>query len=406
MTALTNSTFADALKEHYTRDEVARIVYDDRPFLAMLEKDETWKGDKFIVPVIHGVPTGRSKTFSTAQSNTNPANYERFEVTTVNDFGVLHIDLETIYASEGTPVEYFVEARVAEMDGILDALGESMATDAFRNGGGARGRRSGALTGGNTIVTLINPEDVVNFEVGMVIRAASTDGTSGSLRTGSVTLTDIDRDAGTLTCADWTAISGFTASDYLFVDGDFGLAPAGLNAWNPETAPGATLFFGVDRTTDITRLSGHRYSDSNPLVEKLQRAHATARRHGARFDYGWMNPVHWADLAIALQDKARYEMVESPDGLFGFEALVMRTTNGVVKYMEDKSCPPGIIRHVRMADLKFCSRGPAPRVLNPDNVGEWLRRSSDPGVEGRWGYYGNMICKNPRNLQVITGVPF
>lgn len=407
MTALTMTSFADALKEHYTPGEVARIVYDERPTLALIRKEEDWRGDKYIQPLVHGTPQGRSKTFATAQANTNPAQYERFEVTTVSDFGVLHIDLETIYASEGQPVDYFVKSRVSEMDGILDSLGESLATDIFRNGGGARGQRSGALGGGNTILTLADPEDSVNFEVGMKIRASAADGTSGALRGGSaVEITAIDRDAGTLTSADWTAITSFTDGDYLFVDGDFGAAPAGFAAWNPETAPGATLFFGVNRTVDITRLSGHRYTDSYPLVEKIQRATSAGRRHGAKYDFGVMNPVHYADIMIALQDKASYEMVESEDGLFGFEALVHRTPAGRIRYIEDPHCPPGIIRHMRLADMKFASRGPCPRVLDPDNVGEWLRRSSDPGVEGRWGYFGNLICENPRNLQVITGVPY
>ena len=72
----------------------------------------------------------------------------------------------------------------------------------------------------------------------MVIVAAST--TTGSLRSGSGTITAIDRDAGTITYTG--TITSLTANDYLFTQGDApnggaNVKVSGLAAWIPSSAP-------------------------------------------------------------------------------------------------------------------------------------------------------------------------
>lgn len=402
--SLTLDAFRGALKEHYTKDEMIRLAYEDHPFLALVPKDEAWKGSDYIIPIQFVTPQGRSHTFATAQANTKPGGYDRFVLTTSKDYGIIHIDNETILASEGMPAEYFVQSRKSEIDGIFISLGNSMSTDLFRNGGGARGQVSG-LSGGNTILTLLNADDVVNFEVGMKIVGSDNDGsaTGHALLGGTaVEITGIDRDAGTLTAADWTAITGLGANDYLFVEGDFKAALKGLEAWVPPNAPGATAFFGVDRTQEVSRLGGLRYSDSNPLIEKLQRAWASGARHGARFTHGFMNPMDWAELEISLGDKCRYDVVKDEDGVFGFDAIIQRTPKGNIAYLADASCPKDVIWHLQLNTWKLCSRGPAPTVLDADGVGDFLRQQSADGIEGRFGYYGQLGCHAPGYNQRVS----
>jgi hypothetical protein len=239
----------------------------------------------------------------------------------------------------------------------------------------------------------------------MVIVASANDGSSSghALRGGSaVTITAIDRDLGTLTAADWTVITSFANDDYLFVQGDFKLALKGFGAWVPTTAPSSTAFFGVDRSVEVSRLGGLRYSDSNPLVEKLQRAWASGARHGAKFDTGFMNPLDWADLEISLGDKCRYDTVKDEDGVFGFEAIIQRTPKGKIAYLADASCPKGYAYHMQLNTWKLCSRGAAPRVIDGDGVGQFLRKNDADGIQGRFGYYAQLGCMAPGYNQVVT----
>ena len=67
--ALDLTTFAAALKQHYTTDMVENMVYKDNPLLALIPKYEQFGGENLKLPIKYGIPQGRSATFATAQSN-------------------------------------------------------------------------------------------------------------------------------------------------------------------------------------------------------------------------------------------------------------------------------------------------------------------------------------------------
>jgi hypothetical protein len=292
----------------------------------------------------------------------------------------------------------FVEARKSEADGIIMSLKNNLAMNLYRNGGGARGRRASASS---NVITLTDPADVVNFEVDMVLRFSTADGTSGALKTGSTPIVAVDRDAGTIEVDDITDITTPADNDYIFVAGDFGAAPSGLAAWLPASAPSASLFFGVDRTSDVSRLGGIRYSDSNPLVEKIKRAVARAWREGARVDHMFVNPVDWAELEIALGDRVVRDIVKSTVADVSFDALKIPTPFGVIKVLGDPDCPRSVGYLLTLSSFVFVSRGSAPRVLDPDGKGEFLRQGASDGVEGRFGWFGNLGCYAPgKNVRV------
>lgn len=397
MSSLTTTVLADALMEYYTSDEIKVLAYKDHPTLALLPKDEKWTGKKHIMPFQWATPQGGSAIFATAQSNATPGAYEAWELTTSKDYGVITIENEAILASEGSPVRSFVSARKSEMDGIFLHVGQSLSKSIFRNGGGARGQR-GSVSG--STLTLLNIEDIVHIEKGMVLEASTADGTSGSLRSGSITVSgNIDRDLGTF---DFTGtITSFADNDYLFRAGDFGAMVKGFAAWIPSTAPSSTAFFGVDRTQDKTRMGGIRYTGTEPLVERLQRAHARVRREQGKITHYVFNPKNFADLIIALGDRVQWDLVKSQDGLFGFESIKMRTPSGTVICYEDSDCPVDVAYGLNFDVWKLVSRGAAPRVLNPDGVGDFLRQGSADGVEARLGYYGQVGCGWPgTNIRV------
>jgi len=67
--ALNMTTFAAALKQHYTDEKIENMVYKDNPFLAMIAKYEDFGGENLKLPVKYGLPMGRSATFADAVSS-------------------------------------------------------------------------------------------------------------------------------------------------------------------------------------------------------------------------------------------------------------------------------------------------------------------------------------------------
>ena len=56
--ALNMTTFAAALKQHYTGEKIENMVYKDNPFLAMISKYEEFGGENLKLPIKYGIPQG------------------------------------------------------------------------------------------------------------------------------------------------------------------------------------------------------------------------------------------------------------------------------------------------------------------------------------------------------------
>lgn len=52
--ALDLTSFASALKAHYTSDKVENMVYMDNPLLAIMPKYESFGGKNLPIPIIYG----------------------------------------------------------------------------------------------------------------------------------------------------------------------------------------------------------------------------------------------------------------------------------------------------------------------------------------------------------------
>jgi hypothetical protein len=406
--ALDLTSFAAALKSHYTKDRVQNMVYKNNPLLGMLPKMEDMGGDYFVQPVVYGNPQSRSATFTTAQTNaaSMSSSQIRFLVTRVKDYGVVTIDGETIEASKGNAHAFF-EAKTHEIDGIMNQTSRSLATALYRDGWGWVGRISDTI-GAATTITLgtstggLTPDAVANFEKGMkVVFSASAAG--DTLRDSGATLTvsAVNRSAGTLTMsANLNTISGLAQNDYIFLEGDrqnsatpTRLKVAGLEAWCPESAPTSTAFFGVDRSVD-SRLGGTRFDGSAmPIEEALIEGAILLGREGGTPDCCMMNHKNFGNLLKSLGTKVQYTEVGSKAGI-SWKAIELHTPAGTVKVVPDQNCPNDVAWMLQLNTWKLGSLGGVPRILNYDGL-EALRQSTADGVEVRVGYYANLICNAP-----------
>ena len=411
------------LKQRYTKKKLNTLGYNDNPLLAMMPKDETLGSNAFVFGVRNAVAQTRAwGTFSNAQavSNANAGSssiYNRFVVPHYNDYTTANITGDAIDSAKGNETA-LIDVLTAEIDGALYTASRSLAIAMFKNGGGARGQISAASNTGSSTITLTDLTSIVNFEVGMFLQVSADDGTGGAgvrvagSGSGQLFVRAVDRDLGTIqvaltlggTAANWTAgYQGAAASDYIFQGGDYNAAMPGIAGWIPSTAPGATTFFGVDRTGDVTRLAGVRYSGSGgPFEETLIEAAARLAREGSTPDVCAMNPLDYSPLVKALGAKVIYDRVKAfdePD--IGFEAVKLQGPRGPIKVIADLNCPKGTAYLLKMDTWSMKSIGKAPRIIDLDEV-SMLRVATADAYEVRIVSRVCITCDAPGWNAVIT----
>lgn len=391
--SLDMTSFASALKVHYTSDRVENMVYKDNPLLAMMPKMEDFGGKNLPIPIIYGNPQRRSATFATAQANTTTSLVKDFTLTRASDYSFASISNEVLEASKGN-ANAFMEAATTEIDGAIHSATRSLAIAMYGNGSGSIGQCNASVS--STSLQLKNAEDVTNFEVGMELVFSTANG-GGSVKAGSVTVVAINRDSGELTVDALSGIasgSGVAANDYIFQEGDHDLKIKGLAAWLPSSAPSATAFFGVDRSVDVTRLGGIRYDASAlPIEEGLISAASRAAREGAKPDKCFMNYSQFANLEKALGSKVQYvDLKVNAD--IGFRGMVINGPRGPIQIVPDQNCPSSVAYLLQLDTWKLYSLGKAPKILDADGL-KMLRQSTADGVEVRVGYYAQIGCRGP-----------
>ncbi len=398
MAAFDQTAAAPILKTRYPTKKILAMSYKKDPFFGMVPKFTEFGGDqKNFVPKI-GRPQGGSASFTTAQANKQGSTYKKFAVTRVEDFFTASIKGQTVKATKGD-ANALVEAITSEMDGAIEGCAESAAISLWHNGGGARGRILSTSTLASATITLDTIADIVNFEIGMWLGAATTDGTSGSAMSGHVQISAIDRDLGTITTAggNWsTQISALTTTSYLFREGDFGAMMSGVPAWCPASAPAATAFFGVDRTADVTRLGGIRYSGSGgPIDEVLIEAAARATREHATPDACFMNNLDYSPLLKLLGTKAIRTSADARDDVpVSYRGVEIESNAGPIKVIPTPFVKKGTAFMLQMDTWELASIGDVPQILDLDGS-KFLRESGADAYEIRVGYYAQLGCYAP-----------
>lgn len=402
------TSFAAALKAHYTTERVQNMVYKTNPFLALVRKMEDMGGDSFVQPVIYGNPQSRSATFATAQTGaaSTSTNIVKFAVTRVKDYAVVTIDGETLEASK-KDVDAFMRARTTEIDGAMNSISRSLATSLFRSGYGAIGQIADASTASTTMTlgssTALDPDSVVNFEKDMqVVFSSSENGATLRNSGASLTVTKVNPSTGTVILSgNMSSVTGVVQNDYVFIKGDrqdsatpTRLKVAGLEAWCPYTAPSSSEnFFGVDRSAH-GRLGGVRYDGTTlPIEQALIKASVLVGREGGKPDVCVLNHKNYGDLINSLGSKVQYVDLKA-NASIGFRGIELFTPTGTVKVVPDMNCPSNRAFLLQMDTWLLGSLGMAPRILNYDGL-EALRQASADGIEVRIGYYGNLICTAP-----------
>lgn len=399
--ALDMTTFSAALKTLYSQDQVQNMVYKNNPFLALVQKSTDFVGKNKVIDIITGNPQGRAATFATAKANKTNSVVKAFTITRVSNFALASIDNETIDASSGN-AGALISALQTEMDGAINGITRSIAKSLYGNGSGALGQVDAATTLTSQVIKLKTADSSVNFEVDMKLQVSATNGT-GAVRSGTLTVTGVDRDADTVTCSSVlnVGISAIASQDYIFQEGDYGLMIKGLEAWIPATAPtSGDNFFGVDRSSDPTRLAGLRYDGSAGTKEAaLINAAFRAAKEGATPSHCFMNYTDFAALEIELGSKVHYIDLKA-DNIVGFKSLQISGPNGLINIVPDVNCPRGVAYMLDLSMWKLNSLGPLVKIEENDSL-KLLRDASSNSVELRIVSYAQLSCAAPgKNVRI------
>lgn len=398
MSYLNLSSMNAALKELYDGQTVENLVYADNPFLAMIKKNTDFGGKYKPIPIITGVSQGRSSTFTNAQGNQSPVQVQSFLITRVSDYSIATIDNQTMMASK-TDKMSFLEGAKLVIDGAIRSCTNSVASAIFRSGTGSIGQiATGGITSG--VITLSNANDVVQFEVNMVLQADATDG-GASPRAALGYVVAVNRSAGTVTVA--ASMGGAAASpsawadgDYLLVQGDLNSKCSGLSAWLPATAPSSSdLFFGVNRSVDTWRLGGGRYSGAAQSIEEaLIDASSLLAREGGKPDVCITNFASYSALEKALGSKVQYVDMKGPADI-AFRGIMVNGANSVIKVFPDRNCQASTGYLLQMNTWALEGLGDVPQILRYGDGLEMLRVYNADAGEVRVGAYYQVRTNAP-----------
>lgn len=399
------TSFEFALKQLYTDAKVREMVYKNNPLHALLPKFERALGENIPTPLIYGNPQSRSATFSVAQAQAANSSTKgvKFLITRVRDYAIATVDNETMKASNGD-AGAFLAAASTEFDGAINSLTRSLAVSEYRNGSGAIGRivAEPAENVGSFVITLTKPEEITNFEVGMIMNiwSAESGGTQRNSDGSTVNfpISGVNRDSGAITISVTYSASGtIAANDYLFCQGDRGLKLKGLDAWIPSAAPtSGDNFFGVDRSADPVRLAGVRFDGSAlPIEEALVQAARRVEREGGILTHYFVNFKRWAELEISLGSKVIYTTDSAQDmPNIGFRGIQIQGSKGFIKVIADQNCQDDLAWGLQMDTWQLLSLGRAVDVIDSDGL-KMLRQNSADGVEARYAYYAQLRCFAP-----------
>lgn len=375
-----------------------------------------------MVPLEYGTPQGRSHSFSNAQNQQTATALVSYFVYVIQDYQLVTITnllMEQTKSNAGA----FVDAAKLQMDGGFRNITNNIAFELFGSGTATRGvsastSTQAGTTPGGTVLPLTNAQQIVNFEVGMLLVASATDG--GAPSADTVLITAVDRSTGVVRgtasaaslSANWAIASG---SAYLTVSGDLPatgatntgsfLALSGLAAWIPKTVPASNdNFWGVNRSTDPTRLAGIRYDASSFTIEEgMTNALAMVNREGGKPELAIMDFASYAALVNALGAKVQYVQVNHDEVEVAFEGITFQSAYGKVTVLADRSCPPQTCYLLTLSTWKLRSLGKVPHILTYGMEGlEGLRVGNADALEIRIGYYGNLVCSAPGWNAVVT----
>lgn len=411
--AYSRAYMAAELKVQYAK-RLSKMAAEASPLLGIIETDQAIMkqdagGSYHTFPIEYTGSAGVSATLSNAMTNANAPYATAFNVTWAERYGVEYFSHQFLETAN-TDSKAFVSSFTAKTDGLINSVNKSVAMMVPRSHTGSICQISSISTG---VITLSDPTVAGLIEKGQVLNAASSDGGTPRSAKGYVIATSVA--AGTVTVSA-TSISGsagtptsWAADDYLLVDGDSNATIYGLPDWIPASAPGATSFFGVDRSGS-DYLGGSRYDGSSLMpVETLLKTELLLDRMGSKPDtiivgYGTYE-------AMLLDDAAKKLILEEPmkvkagNGLNHYYYFTQyRGQKGPMALIVDRNMPQYKGYMLQKNTWRWIGANKKIAQITEDPIsGNWVTRSSTANTfEVRAHAYIQLACNAPGHNANMT----
>lgn len=362
-------------------------------------------------PIIGGGPQGFGATLTaaqavSAQANFGASNYDEFNSQYGEYHGSVVVTARAVAGSKTQPDAYVRQITEA-MTSAARKFGEIAGRKLLGPSGQSIAQVTNvAVAAGKMLLSLRG--DVFNFTPGMIVQAASGDGTGAvTVRAGQgfiiSVFPDTDGSGAHLYVATTEAFQiagtpglpgGWTNNDFLFRNGDVSAATISdqqirsLQSWIPLTADvGGVAFNGVFRNQDArysgvhiaaADLAGLSITDRMQLLATELKAQAGA----SDVDYMFLGPRTWQQAASEAQSYGRYDLGGDPKlGVpYGFTLM---TCIGPIKVASDAHCLESDIWAVTSKNFKIYNYDGFPGLDTGDGV-ELLRQGAAAGYEIRY----------------------
>jgi hypothetical protein len=389
-----------------TLSNVFKIIQEDSPdllkgimrkspFMVNTPHKEDFTGESIAWPVAVSGLGGGSFTASEAEGNDVNISLLKFRILPKGAHAYRTLDgLQARQSLKGTVSSEYIDVVKGEMEAGLGACFDMVARNVQRS---TTNRVAVIASISTNTITLTRRTDAYLIHKGAKLVASATDG--GALRDSGDFATVVSKNpsAATITVDDASLIAGLTAGDSLFVKGDINLGMAGLDTYNPATAPtGGDNVFGsdADRSVDPEAAAGVRFDSTGytkatcliPFLAHLQSTPAYDHSEGIIY----VHPNDVADLAVQLEANR----FTDSDNEYGIGVQAFRV--GASKLMMDPYVTPGSFKYVPKG------AGVMLRSVNGFNIDdtddqEIVRKTGDK-YQVHALFEGNMQVKKPGQL--------
>ncbi len=394
------SQAAPMMREMIAQDPHSYAMYDGNSAINLAKKVR-YGGDKyhFEIQVGHGDNTGYSAPEVLLKRN--QWSKHRFECDTVESYNakdVTHRALREVRTEDA-----FIDLLENLKHDLDQAAGEEAEKVLFKNHGNARAQIS---TVGTNVIQLTSALDARQVSIGVFLRFATTDGTSGSLKLGVAQVIRIDEGLGKLYCTgNWSdAVATIANADYIFLDGSFGYGRQGLPSWLPATAPSSgTLFNTVDRAVHETRLAGHRVTASLGDIAGSWRDILTRiKGSGGKGTNTVLTSVEMASrFCEQLEQKVTYNDLEGEAGI-GISSVKFQAAGMKLNVVDSWACPDNVAYVLPKEKLEIIHSTDGLMEVVDEDGNIFARNATDFSYDVRTISIFNFVLRNMQGSGVVT----
>jgi hypothetical protein len=361
--------------------------------------------------VIISGPKGNSYSLTAAQAVAAQAahgasNYDEFVSTFGEYHGIANVTARAVAGSK-TNMDAYLRQLSEVMESEVGAFGAVSERKLLGPVGGNIGKIANTTIGADGEMSLTIDGDAQNMAAGMILQAATTDGSSApsTVRSGLGYLfaVFVDGDANgahihvatsesNATAGTAGIPTGWAANDFLFRNGDIAASTdlsdaqiRSFQAWVTLAAATGT-YNAVNRSQD-SRLSGFRVPAATlngmSVLDRMQLLATTGRSQcgatGATLFV--VGPNTWQQLAQEVQSYGTLTFTQNAK--IGIQLLTIMTCNGPSQVLNSPACAESDIFLFTQSTLKIYNYDGFP-ALDEGDGNEILRQSTSVGYEIRW----------------------